>query len=321
MAGNAVSPRQASYHDLALFHQDYPEFDGRAVQLDSGPLSVELQELDLDGLVLRQMSSSRRISWEVVGPEHWIGFWLSTPETPGLTCRWQGEEVPAHAVCVVEPGREQLIGVDAGWQDIDLYVKQDLLANVGFDPDEINPSPGQKRQMLNLAPVRARQFAARLRGLLTPPVSARRIDAIQADVLRDGIIDDMIDALERANDRRQPLATLSHSHQYHLVRKAQALADDTALEVLHAQELASLLGTNTRTLQRAFRHVLGTSPYQYLLRKRLSMARSELLGATTRISLNELAARYYFASASEFSRHYKNVYGERPSDSLRASRA
>ena len=69
-----------------------------------------------------------------------------------------------------------------------------------------------------------------------------------------------------------------------------------------------------RTLQYGFRRHRGTTPLQYLKRVRLDLAREALLQArTTGERITDIAGRVGYASASRFSRDYRERFGEAPS--------
>ena len=83
-------------------------------------------------------------------------------------------------------------------------------------------------------------------------------------------------------------------------------------------ELCEVAGVSERTLQYAFRNILGMSPLTYLHRLRLHRAREELRnaepGSTT---VTNVAMNWGFWHFGEFSRTYKNCFGEVPSATLK----
>lgn len=86
----------------------------------------------------------------------------------------------------------------------------------------------------------------------------------------------------------------------------------------YVSELCALAHVSERTLQYAFRDIMGMSPVTYLHRLRLHWARDELRvakhGSTT---VTDVALNWGFWHFSEFSRTYKNCFGEPPSNTLR----
>jgi AraC-like DNA-binding protein/tetratricopeptide (TPR) repeat protein len=81
-------------------------------------------------------------------------------------------------------------------------------------------------------------------------------------------------------------------------------------------EVASACGVGHRTLQRHFRRFIGRMPMEFLRDLRLDMARRELLRASSRASVTDIAARSGFNHAGRFSTQYRARYGETPSATL-----
>jgi transcriptional regulator GlxA family with amidase domain len=73
-----------------------------------------------------------------------------------------------------------------------------------------------------------------------------------------------------------------------------------------------------RTLENAFKEVMGLTPMSYLVRLRLHRVRQALqegTHGTTTVSAEAL--NWGFWHFGEFSRAYKDCFGELPSDTLR----
>ncbi|MDO6966504.1 helix-turn-helix domain-containing protein [Rhizobium alvei] len=85
----------------------------------------------------------------------------------------------------------------------------------------------------------------------------------------------------------------------------QNLAQDIGLD-----ELASLCGLTRFHFARAFKASFGEPPYQYLMRKRIELARQLLL--TTKHPVAEIAAATGFNGASQFGRAFRDLVGQSP---------
>lgn len=86
----------------------------------------------------------------------------------------------------------------------------------------------------------------------------------------------------------------------------------------YVSELCATASVSERTLQIAFNNIMGMSPLTYLHRLRLHRARDELRkaksGSTT---VTDVAMNWGFWHFGEFSRAYKNCFGEVPSNTLK----
>jgi AraC-like DNA-binding protein len=83
-------------------------------------------------------------------------------------------------------------------------------------------------------------------------------------------------------------------------------------------DLCRVTGVSERAVQNAFMEVMGLTPAACLVRVRLHRARRALLAATqgsTTVSVEALNSGFWHFG--EFSRAYKDCFGELPSDTLR----
>jgi transcriptional regulator GlxA family with amidase domain len=100
------------------------------------------------------------------------------------------------------------------------------------------------------------------------------------------------------------------------------IAEDYALshtaERLYVTDLCDAARVSERTLQYAFKEVMGMSPVAYLTRLRLHRVRQTLRAATHGMTtVTAEALRWGFWHFGDFSRAYKDCFGELPSDTLR----
>jgi AraC-like DNA-binding protein len=74
-------------------------------------------------------------------------------------------------------------------------------------------------------------------------------------------------------------------------------------------ELEAVTGVGRYALARHFRACFGTSPYRYLVMRRLDRARALIVGGAP---LSEAAIAAGFADQSHLNRHFKRAYGLAP---------
>jgi AraC family ethanolamine operon transcriptional activator len=85
----------------------------------------------------------------------------------------------------------------------------------------------------------------------------------------------------------------------------------------YVSELCATANVSERTLQYAFHDIMGMSPLTYLHRLRLHRARDELCRANKdSTTVTSVAMNWGFWHFGEFSRAYKNCFGEVPSKTL-----
>jgi len=102
-----------------------------------------------------------------------------------------------------------------------------------------------------------------------------------------------------------------------VVARVQAYLQAQPLATPSVTDLCELTHVSRRTLQYCFEQVLGLSPLQYLRLMRLNAVRRLLLvGLEEGDTIAQLAARYGFWHAGQFSADYKGLFGEPPSATL-----
>jgi AraC-like DNA-binding protein len=94
-----------------------------------------------------------------------------------------------------------------------------------------------------------------------------------------------------------------------MIERARQFLDAEKTRVVRSSELESLTGLSRYDLARQFRSVTGTSPYRYLLMRRLDFART--LIASDR-ALVDVALESGFADQAHFTRAFAAAYGMTP---------
>ena len=98
-------------------------------------------------------------------------------------------------------------------------------------------------------------------------------------------------------------------------QRCKALIDAEAERLMTLREIASEAGLEESSVCRLFRRYQDTSPYQYLLRRKMNLAAAFLVEGRGRVK--EAAQRVGFADPYHFSRCFKAVHGVAPSALLK----
>ncbi|HEU5100124.1 MAG TPA: AraC family transcriptional regulator [Roseiflexaceae bacterium] len=130
---------------------------------------------------------------------------------------------------------------------------------------------------------------------------AREPLAIDSLIVRlaEGLIDADPNCAQVARPRHLDVDALERARQFLEAEKAR---------VVHSSELEAITGLTRYELARQFRLMCGTSPYRYLLMRRLDDARKQI----GRRPLVEVALDAGFADQAHFSRMFKAAFGITP---------
>jgi AraC-like DNA-binding protein len=106
-----------------------------------------------------------------------------------------------------------------------------------------------------------------------------------------------------------------------VIRRAERFMADSAATPITVSDVAAHLGISLRSLQAGFRQWRDTTPNVFLRRARLQLVRDELQRSDSEVNVTTLALRNGFSHLGRFSAHYRAMFGEMPSETLRRRRA
>lgn len=107
-----------------------------------------------------------------------------------------------------------------------------------------------------------------------------------------------------------------------LVKRAEAFLMEHLHAPLDIAAVCSACGVSRRTLFDAFRRERQMGPATWLREQRLQAARSALRDPeNSELRVQDIAAKYCFAHAGDFSLTYRRRFGESPSDTHRSARS
>jgi len=102
------------------------------------------------------------------------------------------------------------------------------------------------------------------------------------------------------------------------VRRARDYIEEHPDQPLTVEQVAAEARVSVRSLQNAFRRELDTTPLGYLRRVRLIRARDQLLDADPgTLAVADVALQWGFVNAGRFASDYAELFGEKPSRTLR----
>ena len=195
-------------------------------------------------------------------------------------------------------------------------------------PDEVHDGragadEGFGYRIVYVEPVLLTDAVRALRGKPSPlpfvsePVStnallSRAIDAAFGEPLeplaRDGLIVSLAQGL-MAGERSGARSLGSRPIDARALERARQFLDAEKTRVVHSRELEAVTGLSRYDLCRQFRIVFGTSPYRYLLMRRLQFARERMHEERP---LVEVAMEAGFADQAHFTRLFRSAFGLTP---------
>lgn len=140
------------------------------------------------------------------------------------------------------------------------------------------------------------------------PLPAEALDAYSAEITQ------LLFAYLAAHAGRDPVRSSNHEK---ILQRALGLIAAQPDKLFTLDELAREVFASKRAVQYAFGCLLGMSPMRFQKLYRLNLIRRELLLATTPLKFAGLVSTHAFSNPGRTSREYAELFGERPSDTLR----
>ena len=295
--------------------------DQDVVNLDAKGFEVKRVVVPLVDSCLVYVSSSAAVRSRTLVHEDFDAFSITGPKACGSI---DGAELQAHVLIIAGPGANAEIIVESGYESIILLMPPqvlhrhlDLRGTKGNfltpkEPELWHPDAelGQDHFRLGKQIVEAAENSAEIFN--------------DNHWARYGAQVEFMDSLFATIESCDPNETVASDKKGKTYSQIVRTCEDYTLNLEerrpYLSELCAAANVSERTLQYAFRDIMGMSPLTYLHRLRLHRARDELQKAKSdSTTVTDVAMNWGFWHFGEFSRAYKNCFGEVPSKTLKQS--
>lgn len=290
-------------HNLTDWEQSYD-------QISPGRFHGTLAELQLPQMqVFRECTNQAVRQSCCVWPD---ALWFGLPEIPGQT-RINGRLAGERAV-LVRPGNcefELLTPTDYAIYGI-VIRREALLQAAELSGSQIDWAQLASTEVLHVDSRERTALLQTLFGLLRSDA-----DCTDKDLRQQVLLNALLALLDTG--AVDSAVSSSFQRRQRIVAKARELVMAQRDQPITVPQLCALLFVSRRTLQYCFEDVLGMSPMQYLRLTRLNGARRYLKSASSKpLTVQDAAADWGFWHLSQFSCDYRKLFGESPSQSMRA---
>lgn len=305
-----------SYDDCEQMTMEETDGFSRIFQLGSGRFAAQRTSIDLDGLQLFHTKESLQTMCRVGLSNKYlcIAVYLSAHSR----IRFDGSEIEAPCV-VIAPAESTHIREGCGVEVLTLLADRnhfiaDAAVLTGSAEERIDTLLSENSHSTPLSP----PFMLLCRSLIQ---DQRNHPAYFENPLyrKQQKMEFMIQLFQNLSPDN-PLEVMTHRSVYkELVAQACELITFAPNKVFTLQDISSHMGTSERTLQYAFKNVVGISPIKFAKLHRLQRARKLLEGASpNQESVKNVALKMGFNDFGHFSADYKKYFGELPSATLHA---
>jgi AraC-like DNA-binding protein len=289
-----------------------------AVQLQSVPLRARRVVVRLGSATVVFHSTNLRIRTRTTIVPGLVAFVAFGPHSRGTV---NGLPIRPGLMLSAAAETEVVFVAEAGYESIAILLPpQDIREHLAARQREDEFHLPNCMEPLQVDPERARGMFAWGKRLVD---TAARKPALFNDGIRERAVarDELLEALLTTLGGAEDFETTrdDRTRQAHglIVKKAEDYVLAQAGDHVSVSDLCRAAAVSERALQNAFKEVMGLTPLAYLARVRLHRVREALLEGTqgsTTVSVEAL--KWGFWHFGEFSRAYKNCFGELPSETL-----
>jgi AraC family transcriptional regulator, ethanolamine operon transcriptional activator len=293
--------------------------DQEAVQLQHLPLRARRVMVRLDGTTVVFHSTNRRLRTITRVHEALLAYVTFGPNANGTV---NGIPVRPGLLLVAEPQTEARFVVDAGWESITFLLSlEDVRAHMTARQREHEFHVPHGVEALQANPDGARRLFDWGKRLTTTAAQRPAIfndGKNERNAAHVELFETLLPVLGGAEYLEPTRGDRTRQAHSVIVKTAEEHAMARVGEHVSVTDLCRAAGVSERTLEYAFRDVMGLSPLAYLIRLRLHRVREGLLAGTHgTTTVTAEAVNWGFWHFGEFSHAYKDCFGELPSDTLR----
>jgi AraC-like DNA-binding protein len=305
--------------DPAIAGQGFELLELDAVKLTSTPFRARRVIVHLEGGVVVYHSTNHRIRTRTKAQRGLLAYVTFDPRAKGTV---NGLPIRPELMLAVEPETEVVFVTDAGHESITLLLPPaDIRAHLharGREEDFHIPNGVETLQAEATMVRRLFDWGKRLVDTAERQprlFNERKGERAAAQV---EMVETLLATLGATRDFEPARADHVHQSQTLVVQAAEQYALSHLDERVYVTDLCRAAAVSERVLEYAFKETMGLTPVAYLTRLRLHRVRQALLAATHgSTTVSAAALDWGFWHFGEFSRAYKDCFGELPSDTLR----
>lgn len=303
--------------DPTVVGEDLQEIEQDAVQLEANPLRARRVVARLGTGVLLFQSTNLAIRTRTTLRDGMVAYVAFGPRASGTL---NGVPVGPDRILASTSGVKVEFVVAAGYESVSVLVPPDEVrahlqlrqrgdqSVIPLGVALLRTSPGAGRRLF--------EWGRRLADAAAkhPEVfDSHQTNSVAECELYEMLLSSVGSAVEA---ERAPRDGTGRAHS-RVVQSAEDHALKHADEPLYVTHLCKAACVSERTLQNAFKEIMGMTPVAYLTRMRLHRVRHALRAATPRsTTVTAEALKWGFWHLGDFSRAYKECFGELPSNTL-----
>ncbi len=306
---------QAEFRDIDEFNEAVQGWDIDFQQVERGGLDAGLTSYPSRLTNLLRVHFSRAIAQSGSSPPGMRTFGLREDTSPWF--EWCGREVKADSLLCFHPNSNFECLSRGGFAAFAMSFPETQLVAIAErlgHPDLFDQLCTEEAIDATVSVHLPRLHALLRQAFLDPDASLRNTKPMRSlDLFENSVAEELIMLLVDARCEPSRVSLRSRSRA---VKAAMSFILQNAGERLTVSQVCEASGTSWRTLDRAFKEKLGTTPKACINKARLQGARRDLKGAAPTASVADIANKWGFWHLGDFAMNYRREFDELPSETL-----
>ena len=268
--------------------------------VDLGRIDIQLGKLGSGNIAIGQLRSD--------------GYMLYLPLSNAVEYSANGVVLPKQSFAILEPGCEFCISTKVEHDWCVAFIPIDLFAQAG------DSAPRTSRSCRVTRPNRqtADQFRATLFQIFAAANNAHFERSPAATCAAQEVLN-VANSIVGPRETVEPhYAGRSKVPRQEIIRNSMELLEQHDGKLVSVRELAAAASVSERTLQTAFHDYFGVGPIRYLQMRHLHRVRRTLKAADpAEVTVSRILLDHGEWAFGRFASHYRRLFGELPSETLR----
>ena len=231
--------------------------------------------------------------------------------------RVHGQGADEGDIVVFPEGGEMLAALPRQAQWLSMQVPRSRIEAAGLCLDR---HPAATRRITGELDAASRRALVEIACVLAPNRSDRHFEAGEVELAHEDLLALLLGEMARRGASSEARAPLNGNERRQVIRRAEAYLEARGEPSVRIDELCLAAFTSLSRLERAFLETFGVGPRRYLMLRRLAAVRRELRRGDPQTSITDVATRWGFFHLGRFSQEYRQLFLERPSETLRSQR-
>jgi AraC family ethanolamine operon transcriptional activator len=317
MENNNINTFHLESNDFEEMREALSDWDHEYHQVGPGAFSGSIFHVQTGSISIFRNRWEREIHYRGTPPKGTIGVAITINQNG--EARWAGQRVTKNDIFLQRAGMEAEYLSAPFWDSIVLAIPKVTL--VGHISDLTKEDSDDILNTHSVIPLEMDQVSIiRDAGLACLGMAAHLVTGIEEPFPLMDMADSVVELIAHhlIASQKPKCAHLTHKRQTHLIRKAEAYCMDIAGKPLRIGKLCRELGVSERTLRHVFHKRMNMTPLEYLKSRKLNHVYKVLRKADpAEVLIKQVAYSNGFYHLGQFSRDYKMLFGEIPSQTLR----